>query len=166
LAQEINLHIKSIAKPNETDYEMLCTSGKSGHRKLAFEDSKRRKSNDFRKLIGFPDLTHATKMCLLSAGERDAAKLFSEALETILTRDLRIKKASTAHTKNVLVLYTPEEALSLFIEAHLTKKKSIHKGSKSSKNEEFPTSTQVFMKLKLLKNNDMFLRVKYSSRNL
>ena len=50
-----------------------------------------------------------------------AAKLFTEALETNSLRDLRTRKAWVAHTKNVFVLFTPEEALSLFIEAHLTK---------------------------------------------
>jgi hypothetical protein len=38
------------------------------------------------------------------------------------TRALRIKKAGAAHANNVLVLYIPEEALSLFIEAYLTKR--------------------------------------------
>jgi len=33
LEHEISLHIKGIAKPNETDYEMICASGKSGRRK-------------------------------------------------------------------------------------------------------------------------------------
>jgi len=125
LEQEINLHITGIAKPNETDYEIICTSDKSGRRKLAFEDgserNKRRKSKDLRKTVGFPEITHATKMSLISAGEMDAAKLFSEALEATPTREIRIRKAWGAHTKNVLVLFTPEEALSLFIEANLTK---------------------------------------------
>jgi hypothetical protein len=34
LEQEINLHIKGIAKPNDTDYAMPHTSGISGHRRL------------------------------------------------------------------------------------------------------------------------------------
>jgi hypothetical protein len=125
LEQEINLHIKVIAKPNETNYEMLCTSGIRGRRKLAFEDSseksKRRKSKELRQTVGFPELTHATKMCLRSAGKTDAAKLFSELLETTPKRTLRIRKAWAAHAKNIVVPYTSEEALSLFIEAHLTK---------------------------------------------
>jgi len=60
LVKERNLHIKGIAKLNETDYEMHCTSGKSGRLKLAFEDSskksKGRKSKELRKTVGFPDL--------------------------------------------------------------------------------------------------------------
>jgi len=36
-------------------------------------------------------------------------------------RALIIRKAWAAHALHVLVLYTPEEALSLFIEDHLTK---------------------------------------------
>jgi hypothetical protein len=76
---------------------MHCTSGKSGRRKLAFEGSsersKDRKSKELRKNVGFPELTQATKMSLRSAGKTDAAKLFSEALETTPTRGLRIRKA-------------------------------------------------------------------------
>jgi hypothetical protein len=51
----------------------------------------------------------------------DVAKLFNEALETTPVTELRIRKAWDAHAKNVVVPYTPEEALSLFIEAHLTR---------------------------------------------
>jgi len=97
----------------------------SSRRKVACEDrserSERRKSiKDLRKAVGFPELTHATKMSLISAGKTDAAKIFSEALEATSTREIRIRKAWGVHTKSVLVLFTPEEALSLFIEAHLT----------------------------------------------
>jgi hypothetical protein len=92
---------------------------------LAFENrnerNKCRKSKDLQKTVGFPELTHATKMSLISVGKTDAAKLFNEALEATPTREIRIKKAWGAHSKKVLVLFTPEEALSLFIEAHLTK---------------------------------------------
>lgn len=44
LEQEINLHIKGIAKPFGTDYEKPRTSGKgkSDRRKLAFEESNER----------------------------------------------------------------------------------------------------------------------------
>jgi hypothetical protein len=61
LEQNVNLHIKVTAKPNEMPY----TSGTSGGRKLAFEDSserRRRKSKELRKFVGFPELTHATKI--------------------------------------------------------------------------------------------------------
>jgi hypothetical protein len=101
LEQEINLHIKVIAKPNETDYEMPRTSGVRGRRKLAFEGSskriKRRKSKEFRKTVGFPELVHVNKMSLRSAGKTDVAKLFCEALETTPMRALRIRKAWNVH---------------------------------------------------------------------
>jgi hypothetical protein len=94
------------------------------HFRLAFEESskrsKRRKSEKLRKTVGFPELTHATKRNLRSSGKTDAAKLFSEALETIPARGLRIRKAWGAHAKNVLAPFPPE-VLSLFIEAQLTK---------------------------------------------
>jgi hypothetical protein len=73
-------------------------------------------------------------MSLRSAGKTDAAKLFSEALETTPMRTLSIRKAWDVHTENVLILCAPEEALSLFIEDHLTK--SQHKNMKSSTNKE------------------------------
>jgi hypothetical protein len=76
---------------------MICSSSKSGRRKLAFGDAserdKRRKSKDLRKTVGSPELSHATKMSLISAGETDAAKLYSEALEATPKREIRIRKA-------------------------------------------------------------------------
>jgi hypothetical protein len=78
LEQENNLHIKGIAKSTETDYEMPCTTGKSGRRSLALKESserrKHRKSKELRKMVGFPDITHATKMSLRSAGTTGATK--------------------------------------------------------------------------------------------
>jgi hypothetical protein len=57
LEQEINLHIKVITKPSETDYEMSCTTATCGRRKLPFEESsekiKRRKLKELRKTVGF-----------------------------------------------------------------------------------------------------------------
>jgi len=94
------------------------------HFRLAFEESseksKRRKSEELRKTVGFPEPTQATKMNLRSSGKTDAAKLFSEALETTPARGLRIRIAWGALATNVSAPFTPE-ALSLFIEAHLTK---------------------------------------------
>jgi hypothetical protein len=122
LEQEISLHIKDITKPNETDYEMPCTSGTRGRRKLAFEEisgrSKRRKSKELRKTVGFPELAHANEMSVRSDCKMDAAKLFSEGLETTSKRALRIRKAGDAHAKNVVVPYTPKETFSLFTKAH------------------------------------------------
>jgi hypothetical protein len=110
LAQEISLHIKGIVKRNKTDYEMLCTAGKSSRRKLSFDDSSerhtRRKSNELQNTLCFPELTHGTKMSLKSAGRTDAAEISIEAVETTPTGDLRIRKAWAARTKNVLVLFT------------------------------------------------------------
>jgi hypothetical protein len=86
-----------LLNPNATDYEMPCTSGICGRRKLAFEESsqrsKRRKSKELRQTVGFPELTHATKMRLRSAGKTDAAKGISEAFETTPKRALGIRKA-------------------------------------------------------------------------
>ena len=97
MEQGINLHIKDITKLNETYYEIPRTSGKSSRRKLSFEDSsersKRRKSNELRKPVGFPELTRAAKMSLRSDGKTDAAEVFSEALKTNQARRLRIRKA-------------------------------------------------------------------------
>ena len=54
--------------------------------KTEAKEGKRRKSKDLRKTVGFPELTHSAKISLISAGETDAAKLFSEALEANPTR--------------------------------------------------------------------------------
>jgi hypothetical protein len=109
---------------------MPYNSGRSGRRKLTFEKSsgknKRRKSKDLRKSIGLPELAHATNMNLLSVGKTDAAKLRSGALETAPMKALRIRKVWAAHTKNIFITYTSEEALSLFTEAQLTKSQYIN----------------------------------------
>jgi hypothetical protein len=79
---------------------------------LAFEDSserRRRKSKELRKTVGFPELTHATKKSLRSAGKTDAAGRFNKALKRNTRRALRIIKASAPHAKNVLVQYTLED---------------------------------------------------------
>jgi len=60
------------------------------------------------------------KINLRSSEKTDAAKHFSEALETTPVGGLRITIAWDAHAKNVLAPFTTE-VLSLFIEAHLTK---------------------------------------------
>jgi hypothetical protein len=124
LELELSLHINVIAKPNEAEYDMPFTLGARGCRKLAFEESsersKRKNSKELRKIVGFPELIHTTTVSLIAAGKTDAAKLFSEALETTPTGALRIRKACGAHAKNVSVPYTAEE-LSLFIKAHLVK---------------------------------------------
>jgi hypothetical protein len=89
---------------------------------MVTEKSKQIKPNELWKTVGFPEITHATKLGLWSAGKKDDDnKLFSEALETIPTRALKIRKAWAVHLKNVLVPYTPVKALSSLCEAHLTK---------------------------------------------
>jgi len=86
LKPELNLRINVIAKLNEAEYEMPCTLGTHGRRKLAFEKSsersKRRNSKELRKIDVSPELTHAAPMSLGPAGKTDAAKIFSKALET------------------------------------------------------------------------------------
>jgi hypothetical protein len=56
---------------------MPYTSGKSGRRKLEFEESskriRRRKLKGLRKNIGFHELTNVTNMSLGSAGKTGAA---------------------------------------------------------------------------------------------
>lgn len=122
---ERSLHINVTAKPNEAEYETPCTSGTRSRRKLAFEESserrKRRNSRELRKIVGFLGLTHATTMSPRPAGKTDAAKTFSEALETTTTGASRIREVWGAYAKNVSVPYTAEEELSLFIKTHLAK---------------------------------------------
>jgi hypothetical protein len=44
------------------------------------------------RAVGFPELTHAPKMSLQSAGKTDATKLFSEALGTTPMGPLNARK--------------------------------------------------------------------------
>jgi hypothetical protein len=82
LEQENNLHIKGIARPKERDYEMPCTTDKSGrqawHWNRTAKGANTENSKELLKTFGFPDITHATKMRLKSAGTTDAAKSFHE----------------------------------------------------------------------------------------
>jgi hypothetical protein len=75
---------------------MPHTTGIIGHWKSAVEDSsersKHRKPNELWKTDGFPEITHTTKIGLWSAGKTDDDKLFSQALKTIPTRALKIRK--------------------------------------------------------------------------
>jgi hypothetical protein len=86
LEQVINLHIKVITKPYETDYKMLCCSGICGRPKLeSVENSKRskgRKSKELRKTVGLPVLTNATKTSLISASKTDAANKLNKQSRT------------------------------------------------------------------------------------
>jgi len=67
------------------------------------------------RAVGFPELTHATKMSFQSAGKIDAAKLFSETLETTPMRALKIRKAWTAHVENVLVYTVCTQRSTVFV---------------------------------------------------
>jgi len=126
--------------------------------------SKRRKSKELRKTRGFPELTHTTTTSLRSAGKRDAVKIFSEALETAPTRELSIRKAWAAHAKNSLVPYTPEEALSLSIEAHLIKNQYIKFRSQAHmKNCKLYQSYHV---IHVAKEECFLLKMKHLFRNL
>ena len=98
---------------------MPCTSGKSGRRKLAFEDSSesciRRKSKELRNTVGFPELSQASKMSLRSSGRTDIAKLHSDTSETTPTRALRIRKVEAAHAKKCIdTVYCRRSTVSVF----------------------------------------------------
>jgi len=91
-----SIHALKILPTELRDYESPYTSGKSGYRKLAFEESsgrnKRRKPKDLLKTVCLPELAHATNTSLRSASKSDAVKLCRGALETVPTRALRIRK--------------------------------------------------------------------------
>jgi hypothetical protein len=65
---------------------MSSTSGISSLRKLAFkeynESSKCVIWKELCKTFGFPELTHATNISLLSAGKTDSAEIFIGASDT------------------------------------------------------------------------------------
>jgi hypothetical protein len=96
-------------------------------------------------------------MSLRSAGKTDAAKLFGEALETTPKKALRIRKAWDAHAKNVVVPYTPEEALYFFTEANFTKSKytKLRSQAKMKKCSIYPS----YHVIKVPKNNVILLRI-------
>ena len=77
------------------------------------------------KFLSYIEEARCLKVKLWIQRKGFAAKLFTDALERTPIRDLRIRKDWAAHTKNVFVLFAAKEALSLYIEAHLTKDQCI-----------------------------------------
>lgn len=119
------------------------STSRSGRPKLSFEESsersKRRKTKDLAGKHGRQQLTHAVQVSLKSAGEKDAAKLVKEALQTTPTRSSKIAEAWMKKQKTV-VPYTPDEALSLFVETKMTKSQylKIRLGAKSRRVNIYP----------------------------
>ena len=96
-----------------------------GRPKTLFQSSsdrnKRRKTVKLRGMFSAPELSSAAQMSSRSAGEQDAAHLFKEAMATP-TRALKTRHARKVKQEKMgITSFTSDEALSLFVNAKLSK---------------------------------------------
>jgi hypothetical protein len=84
-------------------------------------------------------------MNLRSAGHKDSAKLFYEAVETTPTRPSRMREAWTKSNEDQIKPYTSDEALALFIDTRLTKSQpvKIRVQAKARKADIYPSYHKV-----------------------
>src|SRR5699024_9529309 len=85
------------------------------------ERSKRRKTEPLRSQYSQEELAFATQMSLRASGETEAAKLMTEALDTTPTRASKIRQSWLKKEDKIVIPYSFEEALALFVNAKLTK---------------------------------------------
>lgn len=85
------------------------------------ERSKRRKTEILRKNFEADLLMHAAQTQLQTCGKRDASSLLKEIVSSP-TRATRLKKAYKAVQENKVKQLTPLKALSIFVEADLSRK--------------------------------------------
>lgn len=103
------------------------------------DQSKRRKILPLLENYSLEELTFATSKSLNKSGRKDAARLVKEVSASSPKRATRIKKAYQS-TSSLLVKYTPEEALALFVDGRYTKKSYIlmQQGTKSRNANIYP----------------------------
>ena len=86
------------------------------------ERSKRRKTITLRQSASAAELSYAAKVSLHSEGKRTAAKLMHEVSMRSPTRAKQINTAwKSAQLGRTIMAYTPDKALSLLVEAKLSK---------------------------------------------
>lgn len=87
------------------------------------ERTKRRKTEELRKCVSKEVLVHATKVELQSSGKRDASHLLTELVKSP-KRATKYKKAylTSLQVDNTQTQLTPLRALSMFVEADLSRR--------------------------------------------
>lgn len=85
------------------------------------ERSKRRKTEELRKQASPEELTYAASMSQRASGNTDVATMIQKITETP-TKATKLKKIVSSACKAGVKKHTPSEALSIFVEADLTRK--------------------------------------------
>ncbi|CAH0551072.1 unnamed protein product [Brassicogethes aeneus] len=118
-------------------YWSVQPTEKPGRPTKTFEElsdrSKRRKTKELREQIPVEELTYAAGVSQRTSGNTDASKIIKE-IASISTRATEIRKSITSAQKQALVKkYTPQEALSIFVEGNFTRRQweVIHISNKS-----------------------------------
>lgn len=85
------------------------------------ERTKRHRTKHLRSEFSHEELSYATQMSLRSAGQTDASKLIKEITSTSPKRATRYRTAFEESEVNKSSQLSPEEALSMFVDAKLTR---------------------------------------------
>lgn len=85
------------------------------------ERTKRRKTEEIRSVVAQDVIVHAARVELRKSGKRDAAEVLKEITSTP-TRASKYKKAFSKSTREKTCSLTPIQALSMFVEADLTRR--------------------------------------------
>ena len=85
------------------------------------ERTKRRKTEEIRSVVAQDVIIHAAQVELRKSGKRDASEILKEITSTP-TRASKYKKAFSKSTREKICSLTPLQALSMFVEADLTRR--------------------------------------------
>lgn len=88
---------------------------------LLSDRSKRRKIEKLRKKATHDEILYAARMTQRSSGNKDVSRIIKDITSTP-TRASKYRKVVARAQKNVVKKHTPSEALSIFVEADLTKR--------------------------------------------
>lgn len=112
----------SLGFPN---YKLSSSISAVGRPKISFnltsERTKRMKTQYLRTSTSTDELCHAAYMSLRASGKTDTANLVKEVTSTTPKRATRYKMAFNKWETSKRIELSPEEALSMFVEAELTK---------------------------------------------
>ena len=111
--------------------------------------SKRRKTVKRRAMFSAPELSYAAQMSLRSAGEQDAAHVFKEAMATPIRASKMRHAWKVKQEKMGITSFTSDEALSLFVNAKLSKHQyQLLRSSAKQKNADIYPSYNNIRKVK------------------
>lgn len=125
------------------------SSGERGRKKHSFSESsdcvKRRKTAELRTEHTADELSFASSMKLREEGRRAEASIVQIATQTTPTRATRMLKSWSSSPQAVCVSYSPEEALALICDAHLSvaQYNKLREGAKSRNANLYPAYKKI-----------------------